>query len=46
MGGPLLYDKYFKTFGLTGEEQALDFGCGGGAGSKCLAALLNRDGAT
>jgi len=44
LGGPLLYNPYFKTFGLRGNEKVLDFGCGGGAGSRCLANLLNKDG--
>jgi ubiquinone/menaquinone biosynthesis C-methylase UbiE len=43
IGGPLLYNPYFKTFGLRGNENVLDFGCGGGAGSQRLAALL-KDG--
>ena len=44
LGGPLLYNPYFKTFGLKGSENILDFGCGGGAGSQCLTRLLNEDG--
>ena len=44
LGGPLLYGPYIKTFGLRGDERVLDFGCGGGAGSRCLASLLNKDG--
>ena len=44
LGGPLLYNPYFKTFGLNGSERVLDFGCGGGAGSRCLAKLLNSSG--
>jgi len=44
LGGPLLYNPYFKTFGLKGNESVLDFGCGGGAGSLCLARLLSKDG--
>ena len=44
IGGPLLYNRYFKTFGLKGNEKVLDFGCGGGAGSRCLAKLLNAGG--
>ena len=44
IGGPLLYNPYFKNFGLEGDEKILDFGCGGGAGSRCLANLLNQDG--
>jgi ubiquinone/menaquinone biosynthesis C-methylase UbiE len=44
IGGPVLYNPYFKTFGLKGNEKVLDFGCGGGAGSRCLAKLLNTGG--
>jgi cyclopropane fatty-acyl-phospholipid synthase-like methyltransferase len=44
LGGSLLYNPYFKTFGLKGNESVLDFGCGGGAGSRCLANLLSKDG--
>ena len=44
LGGPLLYNPYFKTFGLKGNESVLDFGCGGGAGSRCLANLLGKNG--
>ena len=44
LGGPLLYNPYFKTFGLKGNEIVLDFGCGGGTGSRCLANLLDKDG--
>ena len=44
IGCPLLYNSYFKTFGLSGNEKVLDFGCGGGAGSKCLIKLLDADG--
>jgi ubiquinone/menaquinone biosynthesis C-methylase UbiE len=44
LGGPLLYNPYFKTFGLKGNESVLDFGCGGGVGSRCLAKLLGKDG--
>ena len=44
LGGPLLYGPYIKTFGLRGDERVLDFGCGGGAGSRCLASFLNKDG--
>lgn len=44
VGGPLLYNPYYKTFNLNGNEHILDFGCGGGAGSKCLAKLLNKYG--
>lgn len=44
IGGPILYNAYFKNFGLKGDEKVLDFGCGGGASSRCLANLLNRGG--
>jgi ubiquinone/menaquinone biosynthesis C-methylase UbiE len=44
IGGPLLYHPYFKTFGLKGNEKVLDFGCGGGAGSRCLLKFLNQQG--
>ena len=44
LGGTLLYNPYFKTFGLKGNESVLDFGCGGGTGSRCLANLLDKDG--
>jgi SAM-dependent methyltransferase len=44
LGAPLLYDKYYSTFKLKGNETVLDFGCGGGTGSKCLAKLLKRNG--
>jgi len=44
LGGPLLYNPYFKTFELKGNESVLDFGCGGGAGSRCLANLLGKGG--
>jgi ubiquinone/menaquinone biosynthesis C-methylase UbiE len=44
IGGPLLYYPYFKTFGLKGDEKVLDFGCGGGAGSRRLLKFLNQNG--
>jgi len=44
LGGPLLYNPYFKTFELKENESVLDFGCGGGAGSRCLANLLGKGG--
>lgn len=44
IGGPLLCNRYFKTFGLKGNEKVLDFGCGGGADSRSLAKFLNAGG--
>jgi ubiquinone/menaquinone biosynthesis C-methylase UbiE len=44
IGGPILYNSYFKTFELKGDEKVLDFGCGGGAGSRSLLKFLNRNG--
>jgi len=44
LGGPLLYNPYFKTFELSGNEKIVDFGCGGGTGACCLAKLLNDGG--
>jgi ubiquinone/menaquinone biosynthesis C-methylase UbiE len=44
IGGPLMYYPYFETFGLRGDEKVLDFGCGGGAGSRCLLKFLNQSG--
>ena len=44
LGAPLFYNRYFKTFELEGNESVLDFGCGGGTGSQCLAKLLDRGG--
>jgi ubiquinone/menaquinone biosynthesis C-methylase UbiE len=44
LGGPLLYNSYFKSYSLRGNEKVLDFRCGGGSGSICLAKLLNGSG--
>jgi ubiquinone/menaquinone biosynthesis C-methylase UbiE len=44
LGGPLFYTPYYRTFGLKGNENVLDFGCGGGVGSRYLANLLGKDG--
>ena len=44
LGSSLFYEPYFKTFGLKGSERVLDFGCGGGLGSRCLAGLLSDGG--
>jgi ubiquinone/menaquinone biosynthesis C-methylase UbiE len=42
IGGPLFYNPYYRTFGLKGNENVLDFGCGGGVGSRCLANLIKK----
>lgn len=44
IGGMLFYNSYYKTFGLKGNEKVLDFGCGGGTGSKSLIKFLNENG--
>lgn len=44
IGGALFYNSYLKIFGLKGDENVLDFGCGGGTGSKCLIKFLNGHG--
>ena len=44
LGGPLLYHPFIRTFGLEGNETVLDFGCGGGAGSKAVLKHLTKDG--
>jgi ubiquinone/menaquinone biosynthesis C-methylase UbiE len=44
LGCLLLYNPYIKSFRLQGNENILDFGCGGGTGSKCLLKHLNEDG--
>ena len=44
IGEPFFYKPYFVTFGLKGDETVLDFGCGGGVGSRCLRKLLTEHG--
>ncbi|HEY55476.1 MAG TPA: class I SAM-dependent methyltransferase [Dehalococcoidia bacterium] len=44
IGVPLFYKPYIKSYGLKGNERVLDFGCGGGVGSRCLAGYLKRGG--
>ena len=44
LGCRLLYKPYIKSFGLKGDENILDFGCGGGTGSKCILNFLNENG--
>ena len=38
------YKPRFKSYCIKGDEKILDFGCGGGAGSKVLAGMLNKEG--
>jgi ubiquinone/menaquinone biosynthesis C-methylase UbiE len=44
IGCPLFYNPYIKSFGLKGDENVLDFGCGSGSGSRCLLKFLNENG--
>jgi ubiquinone/menaquinone biosynthesis C-methylase UbiE len=44
LGGRFLYNLYYEHFNLKGSEKVLDFGCGGGVGSRCILKLLNKDG--
>ena len=45
IGGPLYYAPYFRSRGgFQGDEEVLDFGCGGGVGTRCIAAELTRGG--
>ena len=44
VGGQFIYSKYYKSFELDGSESILDFGCGGGVGSKVLAKQLGETG--
>ena len=43
-GGKLNYSSYYKSFELDGSESILDFGCGGGVGSRVLAKQLGATG--
>ncbi len=45
IGGRLFYHPYFETRGgFRGDEEVLDFGCGGGVGTRCIAAKLTQGG--
>jgi ubiquinone/menaquinone biosynthesis C-methylase UbiE len=45
IGGPLYYAPYFRSRGgFRGDEEVLDFGCGGGAGTRSIATELTRGG--
>ena len=45
IGGPLYYAPYFRSLGgFRGDEQVLDFGCGGGVSTRSIAVELTRGG--
>ena len=45
IGGPLYYAPYFRSRGgFRGDEQVLDFGCGGGVSTRSIAAALTGGG--
>jgi ubiquinone/menaquinone biosynthesis C-methylase UbiE len=45
IGGPVYYAPYFRRQGgFRGDEQVLDFGCGGGASTRTIAAALDKGG--
>lgn len=43
-GGPLFYNKIVEGYHLRGDENVLDFGCGGGGASKVILRHLNSKG--
>ena len=46
IGGPLYYAPFFRSCGgFRGDEQVLDFGCGGGVSTRSVASELTRGGA-
>jgi ubiquinone/menaquinone biosynthesis C-methylase UbiE len=45
LGGPLFFNPIFRRCGgFRGNERVLDFGCGGGVSTRCIAKQLNRGG--
>jgi ubiquinone/menaquinone biosynthesis C-methylase UbiE len=44
LGGPLFYNAFIDRFELSGDERVLDFGCGSGAGARCIARRLSAEG--
>ena len=44
VGEKILYHDYILSFDLRGDEHVLDFGCGGGVGTRCVAKFLSADG--
>ncbi len=43
-GESIFYASYVNNFQLKGNESVLDFGCGGGIGSRCIAKKLSQNG--
>lgn len=43
-GGRFTYAPYYRTFELKGSESVMDFGCGGGIGSRILVKMLDKGG--
>ena len=45
LGEPLFFKRIFmKQGGFRGDERVLDFGCGGGVSTRCIAKHLTRGG--
>ena len=45
LGGPLFFNRILaKQGGFRGDERVLDFGCGGGVSTRCIAKRLTRGG--
>ena len=44
LGIPFFYEPFVRHLKLHGDESVLDFGCGSGIGSACIARRLNRGG--
>jgi ubiquinone/menaquinone biosynthesis C-methylase UbiE len=44
LGCSLFYGADVRSLALKGNERVLDFGCGGGLATLCLAKSLNREG--
>lgn len=44
VGEKFLYRDFINNFHLQGDEQILDFGCGGGVGTRCVAKRLGPNG--
>lgn len=45
LGEPLLYRRFYRKQGwFRGDERVLDFGCGGGVGTRCIAKQLTDGG--